>query len=204
MFRLILISIFSFSLSTWALDKKPVASPPLDVNQPLTYKDLLPHLNEAVSTSEKTLLGNWKLVSTVSSPSCAFAKDQTDWDGIKNTDGSWVVFSFNYQNKFSAGSNPVEKVLGVTAYNQGGANSIQGPFQVSATEPQFSIWGFVNGHQTTEAYYAYSCKQVNGNPYQMICSSQLFVSGSLKQNQSTRKCAADKKGAITLFVNYSN
>ncbi|MBC7465657.1 MAG: hypothetical protein H7256_06650 [Bdellovibrio sp.] len=203
MTRIFFILVLVVSLTTLALDKKSAVSPPSDINQPQTYKDLLPFLKSGVVTSEKFLLGNWKMVATTSSEKCAFAGNQTDWDGIKNSDGSWVVFVFNYQNKFSPGSAPVEKVLAITAYNQGGANTVQGPFQVSATELQFSVWGYVNGHQTKEAYYAYSCKQVSGNANQMICSSQLFVSGSLAQNASTRKCATDKVGAITLFVQYS-
>lgn len=200
--RLLFTFTFMLSFSVLALDKKPAKAPPTEINQELKYVDLLPHFNQGQPTPEENLIGLWKMIATTSSKNCAFSKDQTNWNGISNEDGSWVVLSFNYQDKYLVGANPIEKVFAVFTYNQGGANTVQGPYEVSKTEPNFSNWGYVNGNLTSEAYYVYSCRNVLGNIQQLICSSQLFVSGSLAKNPSTKKCAADKKGFMTLFVKY--
>jgi len=197
----ILFGLAFISLNLNAMEaKKP--TPPVTVQQPVTYDQLLPFFNNGASTTEKLLSGYWKLVATTSSRNCSFNPEMTDWDGIKNACGLMVVFGFGYYDRQVVGANPVKKVFGMMTYNQGNAEGSQGPFQTSMTEPQFAIWGYVDGHITSEAFYNYTCRLVQGNNQQLVCANQLSVSGSLATNPSTRKCAADAKGNLILLVKY--
>lgn len=181
-------------------------APPSKVEASLTYKELLPYFQHGTQASDSRLLGKWKHVATVSAPNCyGIDTTQTDWSGIKNSDGTIRTLEFGYQSKKAPGAESTLKILSVKASNLGSKNVNQGPYKMTANEPQFSLWGYDSTIRSSRPdrsiFFSYKCRIVKGNSNQLICGAQLNLRLNI-YSPSVTACSHDEIGFINMYERY--
>lgn len=180
---------------------------PLPRDGEVRHVDLKRTWEKAGKFDESSLVGEWRLVTSAHSAPCAFlGKGVYDPNGIRHGDGSLFLLQFQYESVGRSGfgaPNPArEQVLTVRKPSRKHGAS-QGPFEVSATEPQFSLWAHYESasRPSTDFYWEYSCRATQGSSNELICavSFRLTEEGRKYASDSSKACAAETHGTIVGF-----
>lgn len=186
-----MLSLFMLLACFQATAQVTALTPPVTVDDRLTYKDLLVAYEAATPSDFNTLKGDWIAIAITNSPACDVNYPNTDWNGVKNADGSIFTLSFFFQEKRVVGPQPVEQIPSVEVLNIGVRSESQGPYKVDSKEPQFSTWGYGSGKRGTDSYFSFSCRLVKNTTNQLVCGNRLNLT-TTNPNYGDQKCASDQ------------
>lgn len=148
----------------------------------------------AAQADEAFLRGAWKMIAHAKSAICneMMSKDAYNKDGIKNPDGS-QSFTLTFGDFASPEPGLNGTIFAVTISGIGSKRTVQGPYQASPVEPQFSVWAYKDTSLSKTMYFEHSCRKTGDA--QMICTFPPKNADS----SSGKKCAALADGLVAVY-----
>jgi len=145
--------------------------------------------------SNDVLAGQWKWVGHATTPKCrefGGIGDKYDHTGIRNPDGSFLF------HVYAAKPMPMgDDVFAVKLLNLGVRGTNQGPYTVSAQEPQFSIWTYRGEYMVKDMYQELSCRHLVRNEQNLlVCMAQLKT----VSDKTKYKCATPNEGLVWVML----
>lgn len=185
----------NLSLALHTSDPKPEEitrdqdNPPENLENWVTLDEVRSEFAKKIPVSETTLLGQWRIVFLKNAQNACQFGEHKGPEPLMNGDKTFPTYQFAWKTQSSL-NGPIN-VLVVELQNLGADEADQGPYKVSAGEPQFSRYGYVRNKISNEAWFSHRCRGVESRQDLMVCAVRMNLKEGFG-NDEDKTCAKEE------------